>query len=194
MRLRKTILMTIAAMATASSTQAAKICQACPPGTYSSADTNNQCKPCAVGTYQNEMGQSSCKPCDAGTYQNQIGQVSCIACPAGQYQDSIGQANCKVCDTIVTTGKTYCPSATNTTDWSCRTSTLGSANQNSGYFGEAYKINSGQYCHCRRTDQTGAWSSWVYNYVNDYNHDGCSAACAAWCSIFVSTWGGGARW
>jgi hypothetical protein len=177
MRLRNTIL-TAGILFTASDARAARMCLPCMAGYYLNSDTNSQCRHCAAGTYQDEMGKGSCKPC-----------------PAGTYQDNTGQVSCKPCGTIATTGKTYCPVGTNTTDWSCRSSALGGSYQYSGYFGEAYKTNNGGHCHCRRKDQTGAWSSWVFIY--DRSSGGCSGACGSNCAEEVASkwrWGDTVRW
>ncbi|MDR1477242.1 MAG: hypothetical protein LBI17_03910 [Rickettsiales bacterium] len=125
--------------------------------------------PCITGTYSDNSTSGECKPCAAGTYQNEMAKSSCKACPAGTYQDETGQIGCKPCGTIASTGKTYCPSATNTTDWSC----------------------NGRDCHCRRKDQAGAWSSWVfYGVIGN-----CSKDCGVYfCSAGISVWGDKARW
>ncbi|MDR1477230.1 MAG: hypothetical protein LBI17_03845 [Rickettsiales bacterium] len=166
--------------------------QDCPSGSKSFTGSGNA----GDGDYTpGATSKSDCKTgCEDGQYYN---GTTCMDCPAGTYQDATGHQNtsCKACGTIVSsgTGWTYCPIGT-TTDWSCRTSPLGSKNQNSGYFGDAYKTNNGKYCHCRRGDQGGAWSSWVFFDSDDFYNSVCSVICVKLCSNLVSRWDGGARW
>ena len=80
-------------------------CQACPPGTFSSAPGAPSCSLCPPGTFLDAAGAASaaaCAPCRAGTFNPAPGQASaaCSPCPAGTAGNASGAralAQCASC-------------------------------------------------------------------------------------------------
>jgi hypothetical protein len=180
------------------------ICQSCSVGTYQSASDHQitSCTGCPVGTYNASTGQSSCTDCQAG--YRCPGSANRTACSGATYQSSARQSGCTTCNTWSTSSAsahTYCPSLPGNGDTSGRVQgycSSGTGQVSAGTSGKAYTGSTGgvpgggQYCHCR-AESGGAWSSWVYYYVNG-NFYNCAGNCAYYCSNNVSSWGGSARW
>ena len=63
----------------------ARVCTACPPGTYSSTDSSTGCSECTVGKYTSTPGSTTCFYCPWGEYNVGVANVGCTSCEAGKF-------------------------------------------------------------------------------------------------------------
>jgi hypothetical protein len=99
----------------------ARICPACPVGTYSDVRGLATCLRCQPGTFNALPQQSNCTKCAAGYAQPEEAQLACLICPPGRSSLS-GAARCSACGE-----RTVAPSAGSTTCYGCDQNSISNA-------------------------------------------------------------------